>query len=210
MKNTIFLLFALGALTLSSCGGAKSPETAAADPAAATTATTAPATTAAAITVNEAEWQLKDLKPVSSIIPISMKLPKSARLEKNGNAGVDATIGDSYTLVVYQTAISAIKEGIDGDKQMYVKNSDMQTTKIELDEPNGFIYTVTYKGTDGKTFPGGTHFVYYYAAKSSGGETFFSVHDEKAMSGTAADDAFTVELAKQVYALVKGSVVADK
>ncbi|MCW3125105.1 MAG: hypothetical protein JWO03_763 [Bacteroidetes bacterium] len=205
MKKTVFALSIFAGIILTSCGGGAKTDAPAADPAAASTPAAPAAPAAAAITVTEADWAPTDLKATSNLTPISLKLPKGVKLEKNGNGGVDATIGGNYTLVVYNTAISSVKEGVDGDKKMYVKNDATASTTVDLDEPNGFVYTTVYKGTDGKTFPAGTHFVYYYEQKGAGGSVFYSVHDEKASGASAEDAAFTPDLAKKVYGLVKSS-----
>ena len=49
-----------------------------------------------------------------------------------------------------------------------------------------------------------SHFYYYFS--SGPGGTIFSIHDDKPMSGPSApDQAYTLEIAKQIYAIVKSS-----
>ena len=195
MKNILCVLAIVGALMLNACGGSKDKKEGAAETPA------APVEKVPTMTINEADWEVKDLSPTSSIIPVSLKIPKDAKLEKNGNGGVDVTISDFYVLTVYQIAVTSIKEAMEGDKSLTVNNTtSYKDGKVVIDDPDGFVYTYQMKDeANGIKYKPQSHFYYYFS--SGPGGTIFSIHDDKPMSGPSApDQAYTLEIAKQIYA----------
>jgi hypothetical protein len=203
MKNILSIAIIIGALMLNACGGHKDSKDAAAGT---ETATAAPAEKVPTMTVNEADWEIKDLNPTSKIIPVSMKVPKGAKLEKNGNGGVDVTVSDFYVLTVYQVAVSSVKEAMDDDKKLTVNNTtSYKDGKVVVDDPDGFVYTYQMKDeANGTKYPPQSHFYYYFTSGPDG--AVFSVHDDKPLSGPMVSEAaYTLDIAKQVYAIVKGS-----
>ena len=204
MKNILCIPILIGFLMLNACGGSKDKKEAASETPA------APTEKVPTMAINEADWEVTDLNPTSRIIPVSMKIPKGAKLEKNGNGGVDVTISDFYILTVYQVAVSSIKEAMDDDKKLTVNNTtSYKDGKIIIDDPNGFVYTYQMKDeANGIKYKPQSHFYYYFTSGPNG--AVFSVHDDKPMSGPSVpEQAYTLEIAKQVYEIVKGSATVN-
>ena len=203
MKNILCVLAIVGALMLNACGGSKGKKEGAAETPA------APAEKVPTMTINEADWELKDLSPFAAMMPVSMKVPKGAKIEKNGNGGVDITISDFYIITVSQIAMGSVKENIADDKKMTVDNTSYKDGKVEVDDPDGFVYTHQMKDeANGIKYKPQSHFYYYFTSGPEG--AMFSVHDDKPLSGPSVpDQAYTLEIAKQVYAIVKSSATVN-
>ena len=204
MKYILCIPIIIGVMMLNACGGSKGKKEAASETPA------APAEKVPTMAINEADWEVTDLNPTSRIIPVSMKIPKGAKLEKNGNGGVDVTISDFYILTVYQVAVSSIKEAMDDDKKLTVNNTtSYKDGKIIIDDPNGFVYTYQMKDeANGIKYKPQSHFYYYFTSGPNG--AVFSVHDDKPMSGPSVpEQAYTLDIAKQVYEIVKGSATVN-
>src|SRR5450432_878325 len=92
----------------------------------------------AGIAINEGDWVVKNLHDTAPLINVSMKVPKSAKLEKNGNGGVDITVADSYMITVGAIAVSSIDEAKKSDKSLTVESTSYINGKVLTDEPNGF------------------------------------------------------------------------
>ncbi|MFT3699937.1 MAG: hypothetical protein QM831_42730 [Kofleriaceae bacterium] len=163
---------------------------------------------AAPITINEADWVVKNLHDTSPMVNVSMKVPKDAKLEKNGNGGVDITIAPAYQLTVSAIMVSSIDEAKKSDKSLSIESSSYQNGKTVLDEPNGFIGTEQMKTeANGHTYEPETHFYYYLGTKDG---AFFSVNDARPLSNfDAPGSTYSEALAKQVYGIVKGSLKAN-
>lgn len=162
-----------------------------------------PAAKAPTTVINEADWELKDLHTVAPLINVSMKVPKNAKLEKNGNGGVDITISPTYMLTVSSQAVSSIKESMDGDKSYTVGNSSYINGKVLSEEPNGFVYTYQMKTEEnGTTYQPEAHFAFYLEKDGA----IYSVTDPRSLDAfSAPGSAWTEENAKKVYAIVKAS-----
>lgn len=189
------------ALSVPACGkkAADSTGSGAADP-----KTVEPAAPkAAGITVNEADWVVKNLHDTAPLINVTMKVPKDAKLEKNGNGGVDITLNENYMITVGAIAVSNIDEAKKGDKSMTTESTSMQGGKIVSEEPNGFVYTEQMKTEDnGHTYEPESHFAFYLDKDSA----VYSILDARTMAGFSAPGSiYTEALAKQVYGIVKGS-----
>lgn len=170
---------------------------------------TAPAAAVKAqpITINEADWVVKNLHDVSPLVNVSMKVPKDAKLEKNGNGGVDITVAPAYVLTVSASlAVSSIDEAKKSDKSATVESSSNQpgSGKVVVDEPNGFIGTQQMKTEEnGHAYEPETHFYYYLGSKDG---AFYSINDARPLSNfDAPGSTYSEALAKQVYGIVKGS-----
>jgi hypothetical protein len=158
---------------------------------------------AAGITINEGDWVVKNLHDTAPLINVSMKVPKSAKLEKNGNGGVDITIADNYQLTVGAIAVSSIDEAKKSDKSLTVESTSYINGKVLTDEPSGFIYTEQMKTEEnGHTYQPETHFGFYLNKDGA----IYSVLDARPMSSfDAPGSTYSEALAKQVYGIVKGS-----
>ena len=158
---------------------------------------------AAGITVNEADWVVKNLHDTAPLINVSMKVPKAAKLEKNGNGGVDITIADNYMITVGAIAVSSIDEAKKGDKSLTVESTSKQGGKILSEDPNGFVYTEQMKTEEnGHTYEPESHFAFYLNKDGA----IYSILDARTMSGfNAPGSTYSEALAKQVYGIVKGS-----
>src|SRR6188508_1192793 len=97
MKATHFTAISMFTLVLASaCGGAA-----------------APAVEVPTLKINEADWVEKNLKDVSPMINVTIKAPKDATFEKNGNGGVDIKLAPFYMLTVGNLAVSNMKEALE-------------------------------------------------------------------------------------------------
>jgi hypothetical protein len=156
------------------------------------------------MTVDESTWEVKDLKETSQFTNISMKVPKDAKLEKNGNGGVDIRVNDFYLLTVSNTAISNIAEGIKGDKSLTVERTDRnKMAKIVHEEPNGFVYTTQMKDeANGTQYQPESHFVWYVEKEGA----FWSIQSARPLDNfSVPGSAYSEEIAKKIFEIVKAS-----
>jgi len=159
---------------------------------------------AKAITVNEADWVEKNLKDVSPMVNVTMKVPKDAKVEKNGNGGVDITLTDTYALTVSTLAVSNIAEAMTGDKSLSIGHSSYQNGKVLTEEPNGMVYTMQMKDeANGTKYEPEFHFAFYLDKEGA----IYSIQDTKPMSApiSTPGSTYSEALAKQVYGIVKAS-----
>ena len=197
--STYFVL----ALSLTACGkkGADGDKPGA-------TADKATEAAAPGIKINEADWVVKNLHDTAPLINISMKVPKDAKLEKNGNGGVDVKVADAYMLTVSAIAVSSIDEGKQSDKSLTVGNASSYINgKVLSEDPNGFVYTMQMKTEEnGHTYQPEAHFAYYLNKDGA----IYSILDQRPLEAfSAPGGTYSEALAKQVYGLVKGSAKAN-
>lgn len=154
--------------------------------------------------VNEADWVDTDLGSTASLVPITVKLPKDAKLEKNGNGGVDITINDYYVITVSQQAVSSKEELIAGAKSLTVNRTDYyEKSKVLIDEPNGFVFT--QKPKDEATFKYSPESHFFYCLETEG-QAFFSFQDNEAFGSMNLDgNDFPEDVARKVYEIIKQS-----
>ncbi len=160
------------------------------------------------MTVNEGEWVSKNLHDVAPLINVTMKVPKDAKLEKNGNGGVDVRVNEFYMLTVSQLAVSGIPEAIKSDKSLTVERTDSYiNTKVLSEEPNGFVYTMQMKDeANGTKYQPEAHFAYYLDKEGA----IYSVQDQKPLDAwSTPGSAYSPEIANKVYAIVKASTKAN-
>lgn len=215
MKLTHFTAISIFTLALASaCGGAAEPakgDKAAAKSAAGTAGAdakdAAPAVELPKLTINEADWVEKNLKDVSPMINVTIKAPKDATFEKNGNGGVDIKLAGFYMLTVGNLAVSSLKEALEWGDSSSIGNSSFKDGKKLLEEPNGFVFTYQMKDEDnGTKYAPESHF-YYFIEKDG---AVYSVNDTKPMDAFSTPAAaYTEALARQVYGLVKASAKAN-
>lgn len=218
MKRTQFTGISIFALALATaCGGASGP--AAGDKAAkgdkAADAKDAkdakkdaePAVEVPKLTINEADWVAKNLKDVSPMINVTIKAPKDATFEKNGNGGVDIKIAPFYMLTVGNLAVSNVKEAIEWGNSSSIGNSSFKDGKKLVEEPNGFVFTYQMNDeANGTKYAPESHF-YHFIEKDG---AVYSVNDSKPMDAfSTPPQAYTEALARQVYGLVKASATAN-
>lgn len=157
------------------------------------------------ITINEADWVEKNLKDVSPMINITMKVPKDAKLEKNGNGGVDVTIDPLYQLTVSQLSDSKISEAMASDKSLTIGNAGSYINgKAVTEEPTGMVYTMQLKDeANGTKYQPEFHFAHYLEEDGA----VYSVMDAKPMTSPldTPGSTYSEALAKQVYGIVKAS-----
>ncbi|CAN5408084.1 hypothetical protein BH11MYX1_BH11MYX1_50830 [soil metagenome] len=157
------------------------------------------------IKINEADWVVKNLHDTSPLINISMKVPKDAKLEKNGNGGVDVQISDLYTLTVSNVAVSNAAEAIKSDKSLWT--GSYINAKALTDEPNGFVYTEQMKDeANGTKYEPETHFA-FYVEKDGAVYSVLDARGPKAMMTPGS--TFSPALANKVYGLIKSSAKAN-
>lgn len=203
MKKTSYFIALAGITILASCGApsdkTESPVVAEASIEAAPIPTLA---------VNEAEWVEQNLSTISSFINISVKLPKDAKLEKNGNGGVDVRINDFYMLTVSAIAVSNIKEGIESAKSLTVNNASSYINgKVLVEEPNGFAYSMQMKDEEnGIKYEPEAHFAYYIEKEGA----VYSILDQRPLDNySVSGAAYSEDIANKVYAIIKASAKAN-
>ena len=188
---------------LASCG-APSPST----ETPAVVETSSMSTPAPTLAINEAEWVEKNLNPISSFINISLKLPKDAKMEKNGNGGVDIRINDFYLLTVSSIAVSSVKDAMDSDKSLTINNASSYINgKVLLEEPNGFEYSMQMKDEEnGIKYEPETHFAYYVEKDGA----IYSIMDQRPLDNfSVRGSAYNEDIAKKIYAIIKSSAKAN-
>lgn len=215
MKTKHFTAISIFTLALATaCGGAAAP--AAGDkaapkgdkaPDAKDKEDAAPAVEVPTLTINEADWVAKNLKDVSPMINVTIKAPKDATFEKNGNGGVDIKIAPFYMLTVGNLAVSNMKEALEWGTSLSTGKSSFKDGKKLVEEPNGFVFTYQMNDeANGTKYAPESHF-YYFIEKDG---AVYSVNDEKPMDAfMTPPQAYTEALARQVYGIVKASAVAN-
>jgi hypothetical protein len=159
------------------------------------------------IKLNEADWMVKNLHDTSPLINISMKVPKDAKLEKNGNGGVDVLVDDLYTITVSNLAVSNVAEAVKSDKSLSIGNSSYINAKALTDEPNGFVYTEQMKDEEnGTKYQPEAHFAVYVEKDGA----VYSVLDARGPKAVMTPGStYSPALASQVYGIIKGSAKAN-
>jgi hypothetical protein len=158
------------------------------------------------LTVNEADWVEKDLSTVSPMIHVSMKVPKDAKLEKNGNGGVDITLAPHYVIQVSNMAVSNAAEALANRKALSIEHTGYINGKVLTEEPNGFVYTMQMKTEEnGNTYQPEVH----WAVALDKDGAIYLINDERSMDGfSTPGSAWSEPLARQIYAIVKASAKA--
>lgn len=160
------------------------------------------------LTINEADWVEKDLKEVSPMINVTIKAPKDATFEKNGNGGVDIKLAPFYMITVGNLAVGSLKEAVEWGDASSIGDSSYKDGKKIIDEENGFVFTYQMNDEDnGHTYAPESHF-YFFIEKDG---AVYSVNDTKPLDAmmSTPNEAYTEDIAKQVYGLVKGSATAN-
>jgi hypothetical protein len=207
MKATHFTAISIfTAALLTACGGSTEPAKGAdkAAPAAdSKDKVEEPKVEIPTVTINEADWVEKDLKETSPMINVTMKVPKDATLEKNGNGGVDIKVAPFYMITVGNLAVGSIKDGIEWGNSSSIGDSSYKDGKKVVDEDNGFVFTYQMNDeANGKKYAPESHF-YFFIEKEG---AVYSINDTKPMDAfMTPGEAYTEALAKQVYEIVKAS-----
>ncbi|MGP8217203.1 MAG: hypothetical protein ACLQQ4_16655 [Bacteroidia bacterium] len=203
MKSILLGLTIITVLSLSSCGGSSVKENALS----ADTAKTNTAPPAAQAAVNDDGWVLTDLSKITDQIPVSMKVPKGAKMEKNDAGGVTVHVNDFYVININSVASTAINEAIAMDKGSVVNDHMVyMNNKIITEEPNGMIYSFQEKPDPGSNtvYEPQAHFFYYL--QKSNGSTIYSIFDGLENGhATVKGSMFSQDLANKTYAIVKAS-----
>ncbi|MFI5149936.1 MAG: hypothetical protein ACHQRM_09405 [Bacteroidia bacterium] len=205
MKKIVFSLTLASALFLVSCGGA-SKDAKKEEGSAEAGKVTEVAAPAPKTVINEADWSEVDLSTVSPMVHVSVKLPKGVKMEKNGNGGADIRINESHLFTVSTLAVSSLKEAMDSDKSLTINNKSYKNGKVISEDPNGFVYSIQMNDeANGKKYEPEAHFVYYVEKDGA----FYSIQDMRPMDNySLAGSAYPEDIAKQLYALIKGSAKA--
>lgn len=167
----------------------------------------APAVEVPKLTINEADWVEKDLKEFSPLTNVTVKAPKDATFEKNGNGGVDIKIAGHYMITVGNLAVSSVKEAIEWGESSSIKDSSFKDGKKIVDEENGFVYTYQMNDeANGMKYAPESHW-YFFVEKDG---AVYSFQDQKPMDAfSTPPQAYTEEDAKKVYEIVKSSAKAN-
>lgn len=208
MNRIMFLVTTLAlTLTAAACKdkGASAGKAASGGGASKTTETTETAK-APTLAVIEADWVDKDLSTVSPIVHVSMKVPKDAKLEKNGNGGVDITLAPHYVIQVSAIAVSKPADALANRKALSVEHTGYINGKVLTEEPTGFVYTMQMKTEEnGITYQPEVHWAHVVDKDGA----IYLIHDERSMDGfMTPGSAWSEPLAKQIYGIVKASAKA--
>ncbi|HEX9980924.1 MAG TPA: hypothetical protein VGB50_10225 [Flavobacterium sp.] len=189
------MILQLSAFLLIACGNASSGKVELAD-------AENPEPAIAAMVVNDADWVDTDLGKYSYLVPVTVKLPKDAKLERNGNGGVDARLNDFYVITISAQAVSSIPELIKGAKSLTIgKTSRYKNISLLVDEPVGFVYTYQMNDeANGFAYQAQSHF--FYAFERDG--MFYSFEDNQAGINVPGS-AYTEQLARNAYKIIKSS-----
>ncbi len=198
-------ILAAGMFFLTSCGGSetKTTDSGTAEPASAGKSD-AKAAPAPEVKIDVAGWVATDLSTASKMIPMMLNLPKDAKIEKNGNGGVDVLLNSAYTITISSQAVSNIKEAMKGDKDLTINNTtSYKNGKAIVDEPNGFVYSMQMKDeANGTKYEPEAHFFFYIEKDGA----IYSVQDARPMSnGFLSGKTYTEDNAKKLYESVKAS-----
>jgi hypothetical protein len=159
------------------------------------------------MTIDEAAWAVKDLSEVSPMIHVSMKVPADAKLEKNGNGGVDITIAPFYMITVGNLAVGSLAEAKGWGESSSTGDSSYKDGKKSTDEDNGFVFTYQMNDeANGTKYQAESHF-YYFLEKDG---AVYSINDTKPMDAFfTTGSAYTLDMANKVYGIVKSSATAN-
>lgn len=200
MKHFSIFLTASGLFFLASCGGSSTTDSGSAE----NTALVSETPKAPVIVIDGAGWAATDLSAISNFIPIIINLPKDAKMEKNGNGGVDVYLNKAYTITVSTTTDGTVKEAMESDKSLNVNNTTSYTNgKMIVDEPNGFVYSMQMKDEEnGTKYEPEAHFFCYMEKDGA----VYSIMDVRPMdNGFLPGSVYTEDNAKKLYDIVKSS-----
>jgi len=192
-------------LVLTSCGGSGDTTTVQT-----TTETTATEQSAPAqnITIETSTWAAVDLSTASTMIPVMLNLPNDAKIEKNGNGGVDVRLNEAYLITISNAGMaSTVKEVLDDVKALTVSNtSSYKDGKIILEEPNGLIYSMQMNDeANGTKYQAEVHFAYCVEKEGA----FYLIQDARPMdNGFLPGSTYTEQNAKTLYESVKATAKA--
>jgi hypothetical protein len=201
-KIYLALPLVLSVLLISCGGGTKEAKTA--DATTEAGKTDAPAAAAAPKTmITEADWSETDLSTVSPMVPVSMKTPKDAKMEKNGNGGTDIRINPVYLITVGPNAVSNAKEAIEDAKHLTINNKTYKNGKVISEEANGFVYSMQMNDeANGTKYEPEAHF--FYVIEKGG--AFYTIQDARPMDNfSLPGSAYSEEVATKLFNIVKSS-----
>lgn len=156
------------------------------------------------ITIDGTGWIATDLTSISdSSIRMIINLPKNAKMEKNGNGGVDIHLNEAYTINV-SYLFGSVKEAVESDKSLYINNKSYKNGKMIIDESNGNVYSKQMKDeANGIKYEPEAHFTYYLESKDGG---VYSIMDVRPMNNFfLPGSTYTEDNAKKLYAIIKAS-----
>jgi hypothetical protein len=201
MKNVINALTIVSMLFMASCGSSDNGGKTDSGDSKSSSSSSANVPT---MKIDEGTWVMTDLKPIASLAPVSMKLPKDAKMEKNGNGGVDVHLSDWYDITISNNASSSVAEAMKDDKSLSINKAESYINgKLLVDEPNGFVCTYQMKDeANGTKYQPEAHFFFYLEKDGA----IYSIHDGRPLSNySVAGSAYSEAIAKQIYNLIKGS-----
>jgi hypothetical protein len=158
------------------------------------------------------EYDLKtvDLSTVSYYVHIIMKVPKNAKVIKNGNGMIDILLNKNYVVTVNQVSFYenyGVKESIKSQKEFFIDESTISYKgNIIKEDSNGFIYTSQLKTAEnGHRYDIEHHFSYSF----TNGQTMYEVYDSEPLEKMTTDGngrIYTKENANALYNWVKSSM----
>lgn len=157
--------------------------------------------------INEADWVEKNLKETSPMVNVTVKVPKDATLEKNGNGGVDIKIAKHYMITVGNLAVGDLAGALEWGESMTIKDSSYKDGKKVVEDDNGFVFTYQMNDeANGHTYEPESHWVYFVEKDGA----VYSFKDEKPLDAMMTPgSAYPEDLAKKVYGIVKASAKSN-
>ncbi|MBN8783609.1 MAG: hypothetical protein J0G98_11130 [Terrimonas ferruginea] len=202
MKKIVFSAAIAASLALVSCGETNvKSETV-------TNAADSTKTVDSVFTVNEAEWELRDLTGLDSLKQISgfsVKLPKGAIIEKDFlDLKVLFPNAHEYVLEIRgQEALRPLKEYVTNQRLLEVDSARSATndTKLIAEDANGYIYSSQVKAEDGSLIDKKpiVHFTYFILK----GDQLIRIED--AHAGVYDDKMANEENTKKIYSIISSS-----
>jgi hypothetical protein len=167
-------------------------------------------TTNPTFSFKESEMKTVDLSTISDYVNVIMKLPKNAKVIKNGNGMIDILLDKNYIVTVSQCLIMSnfkLKELIVNQKKLFLDESSISLKGIiTREEPNGFIYTSQIKTEEnGRKYEPEHHFSYSF----TNNKEMYTVYDNVPIEliGQSGNGLiYTKNNANALYDWVKASV----
>jgi hypothetical protein len=165
-------------------------------------------TTISGFSFKESEMKTVDLSTISDYVNVIMKIPKSAKVIKNGNGNIDILLNKNYIITVDSSVFISdfgLKELVENKKSLFLKEN-FSTVKgiITREEPNGFVYITQIKTEEnGTKYEPEHHFSYSFANEKE----MYTVYDIRPLDNfSMPGSTYTEANANALYNWVKASV----
>lgn len=156
------------------------------------------------ISISEGEWVEKDLSTIDPELPVILKAPKNAKIEKIDLTGeIEITVNDQYALSVSKDPSFSAEECVKFTKDFLPALNDLEKDASKLtvfENGEGIIYSEQRKDWNAPRY----HFCHCLVK----GEDVYRVESQvplKAEFTVKDNSVYSKELARKMYDLVKSS-----